>query len=1035
MYQDVNQAKPPPPFAPTMASAAASHVAQQPSLQYLAQQLDPATVAAAAAAAGVSHNVAPTAAAMAMAASAIVAGGQQTLVKRVVKAVISGDYLVLRDQPRGGPPPEYYVNLAHVQAPRFNRTPGDGEGKSSLLEPWAWEAKEYLTKRLIGQEVFFRSDYTRPAGQMGGATSGIASGNRDFGTIFLGEENIVETMVREGLLEVRVTKTESPILQQLIEAEEAAKAAGVGRWSGEPPKKRELIHEHPQPNQLKGKMFNGTVEVVRNGGALQVYLELEEGHKYLSANVMVSGIRCPDKNKATETKFSEEAKYFTESRLLNREVKVHIEKITTERSQTAFLASVFLGQNNLAEALLRQGMARCFDASITLTKAPEKLRAAEKEAKSKRLRIWENYIDKGDGPSESFEAKVLEVVSGDQLMVQNLLTNEIKKIFLASIRLGAPVDRDRQREPKQATTIDFGPEPTKAPAKQPAGKSSQPVQAEPPRSSVPRIFENPILFNARELLRKKLLGKKVLVKVEYVQPKSDSYPEKLCCTVVPADQPKWNCAEALVSRGYASVNKFMSDDTQRASNFDELLKAEQNALKTKDNKDKDKQKELAPLKIVDLCNDLARAKQLYPFLSRTRKDAVVEFVYSASRFKMFLAKENNSLLNLILAGVNVPRDPDALKNEATSAAKLLVHQRDVSIQIDSMDKKGNFIGWIFYKGEDNKETSINLQLVKLGFAQVRDSSAASTLNELKSAEVVAREKKLGLWLNYQEPKVGQEEPAAPTEAIDENEAPEDESSAANATANALAAKEAELMKNRKPVIVTFAHIEETVVRVFVQSFEDGAKLEELMKQMRTDLPATGGKKSGSGEGYTPTRNEIVAARFSEDKQWYRAKVEKVISPQEIEILYIDYGNREKVKSRDLAKLSPKFASPDPCAKEYALAFIEVSTHDEDWVKEARRAFVESTLGKVLLRVEYKDPISNLEAISLVDDQSKTDVGKKLVEEGLLITQRRRERKLMRTINEYLQAEKTARRNRTNMWQYGDFTKDDAKEFGHRSVAA
>jgi len=1057
MFQSVGPtAQPPMAQFQTMASAAASHLVpqqqyqaqpsqqqhqqqqhqqQQQQQQHQQQQVQAAmqpdqehTVPA-----GLVPNPA-----MAMAASAIVAGGQQSVAKRVVKWVFSGDYLVLRDHPRGGPPPEYYVNLAYVQAPRFNRTPGE-DGKTSVSEPYAWEAKEYLAKRLIGQEVVYRSEYTKSGGaQVSASAAGPFGGNanKEFGFIYLGDENIAETMVSEGLLEVRRTKAESPVLQQLIDAEEAAKAAGKGKWSSQPAPKRELLHEHPNPNQLKGKTLSGTVENVRNGGAIQVYLDLglEQGvHKYLNASIMVSGIRSPDKNRANESKFFDESKFFTESRLLNRDVKVHIEKV----ERNSYLATVLLGQNNLAEALLRQGMARCNDASISLTKAPEKLRAAEKEAKSKRLRIWENYVDnRGDGPSEAYEAKITEVISGDSMMAENLATGEVKKIFLASIRLGAPVDRDRQRETAKAQEETATEQSKPAKGENKAAKSAPAPVSDGPKTSIPRIYDNPILYHARELLRKKLLGKKALVKVEYIQPKSDSYPEKICCSVRPADQPKWNAAEALVSKGYASVIKYISDDSQRASNFDELLKAEQNALKSKDTKDKEKQKDTAPLRVVDLCNDAARAKQLFPFLSRTRKDAVVEFVFSASRFKMFLAKENNTLLNLVLAGVIVPREPDALKSASTAAAKALVHQRDVSIQVDSMDKKGNFIGWIYYKDEKtNKEVSLNLRLVELGYGQVRDSSASGTLSDLKAAESIAREKKLGLWLNYQEPK-RREEPDSGAMLDDSEVVEEDNPTTTNGVGTKTAAnKEVELLKNRKPVIVTNAQMKEKSVIVSVQQVESGPKLEELLKQIRAELPQTGGKKGGSGDGYTPSRGEIVAAKFSADNQWYRAKVLKVNSPQDIEIVFIDYGNPDKVKARDLAKLSHKFASQEGFAKDYVLAFVEATTHDQDWVEESRRAFLELTYGQVLMRVEYKDPVTNQDAISLVAESTKTDIGKKLVENGLLIALKRRERKLLRTINDYINAEKTAKENRANMWQYGDFTADDAREFGFRSAAA
>lgn len=39
------------------------------------------------------------------------------------------------------------------------------------------------------------------------------------------------------------------------------------------------------------------------------------------------------------------------------------------------------------------------------------------------------------------------------------------------------------------------------------------------------------MFEAREFLRKKLIGKKVNVVVDYIQTAKDNFPEKVCCTV------------------------------------------------------------------------------------------------------------------------------------------------------------------------------------------------------------------------------------------------------------------------------------------------------------------------------------------------------------------------------------------------------------------------------------------------------------------------------------------------------------------------
>lgn len=46
------------------------------------------------------------------------------------------------------------------------------------------------------------------------------------------------------------------------------------------------------------------------------------------------------------------------------------------------------------------------------------------------------------------------------------------------------------------------------------------------------LYDIPWMFEAREFLRKKVVGKKVNVIVDYIQPAKDNFPEKTCCTVL-----------------------------------------------------------------------------------------------------------------------------------------------------------------------------------------------------------------------------------------------------------------------------------------------------------------------------------------------------------------------------------------------------------------------------------------------------------------------------------------------------------------------
>ncbi len=96
--------------------------------------------------------------------------------------VLSGDAIIVRGQPKGGPPPERTVCLSNIQAPRLARraNPNVEGSLETKDEPFAWEAREFLRKRLIGKEVCFTVEYKTPGT------------GREYGAIYLGEgSNII----------------------------------------------------------------------------------------------------------------------------------------------------------------------------------------------------------------------------------------------------------------------------------------------------------------------------------------------------------------------------------------------------------------------------------------------------------------------------------------------------------------------------------------------------------------------------------------------------------------------------------------------------------------------------------------------------------------------------------------------------------------------------------------------------------------------------------------------------------------------------
>jgi len=76
-------------------------------------------------------------------------------------------------------------------------------------------------------------------------------------------------------------------------------------------------------------------------------------------------------------------------------------------------------------------------------------------------------------------------------------------------------------------------------------------------------------WEAKEFLRKRLIGKTVHVTIDYVKPPSDQFPETTECATIKVGEI--NVGEQLVLKGLADVIKSRDD---RSQYYDQLLVAE-----------------------------------------------------------------------------------------------------------------------------------------------------------------------------------------------------------------------------------------------------------------------------------------------------------------------------------------------------------------------------------------------------------------------------------------------------------------------------
>lgn len=452
--------------------------------------------------------------------------------------------------------------------------------------------------------------------------------------------------------------------------------------------------------------------------------------------------------------------------------------------------------------------------------------------------------------------------------------------------------------------------------------------------------------------------------------------------------------------------RYAADNDQRSSKYDDLLAAEDKAMKSKKGMHQGKnQKDQTTRRIADVSGDVAKSKQFLPFLQRAgRMQAVVEFIASASRYRLYIPRET-CVITFLLSGVSCPRgdrtmpggvftEGDPFGNEATSFIKEQIMQKEVEIEVETMDKGGNFIGWCF-EGINN----MSVQLVEEGFASAFMADRSNYGSQIQAAEDSAKRRKLRRWANYSE-----EEAKKDNVKVDEDSEKKE--------------SEEERKVNYTKVVVTEVTDD---AKVYAQHIDEGPKLEALMKQIREEF-STNPPLAGA---YQPKKGDLCAAKFV-DGQWYRAKVEKKNSKDEVAVLYIDYGNRANIPTAKCGSLPGAFVSLPAFAHEYSMALCLLCS-DEDYASQGIKAMREDLLNRELkLNVEYR--ITGQEFASFMDSNGE-DIGKNLILDGLMLAEKKGGRKLAKLVDSYRDAMESAKKNHLNIWEYGDITADDAREFG------
>jgi staphylococcal nuclease domain-containing protein 1 len=682
---------------------------------------------------------------------------------------------------------------------------------------------------------------------------------------------------------------------------------------------------------------------------------------------LVAGIRAPTTERVNPSnkqvqpaeEHGNESRQFVEERLLQRNVKVDVLGLSP---QGQLIASIRHPRGSIAKFLLEAGLARCTDFHSTLLGADmAPLRDAEKTAQAAKLGVYKDHIAKAAAPGNNLEVQVTKVFSADVIFVRNKAGAE-KRINLSSIR---------------------GPRQTEA-------------------------SESPFRDEAKEYLRKKVIGKTVRLSIDGTRPATDDYDAKEVATVTFNDK---NLNLLLVQDGWCSVIRHRRDDTDRAPNYDDLLAAQEKAKEEK--KGMWSGKPAKAKQYIDASESLQKAKMQLPSLQRQKKiPAIVDFVKGGSRFVILIPREGIKL-NFVLGGIRAPKSArnaneksEPFGQEAHDLATKRLTQRDVEVDVHNIDKVGGFIGEVYI----NKVSFAKI-LVEEGFATVHAYSAEQSGNatELLGAEQRAKDARKGLWVDWDPSMDATEEEVAP---------------ASGSNGDAVIPRE----KDYRDVVVT--HIDESG-KLKLQMIGTGtAALETLMSKFKSFHMNSANNKGLEGP---PKAGEYVAAKFSEDGQWYRARIRaNDRTAKEAEVVYVDYGNSEKIPWSRLRPLSqPQFTTSSlrPQAVDAALSLLQFPTN-KDYLADAIAFINDVTMGRELVaNVDYTAPEGTL-YVTLYDPKTSeklTDsLNSEIIAEGHAMVPTKL-KPWERGFGDVLKAlkvnEEQAISDRRGLWEYGDLRDD------------
>ncbi|XP_055085803.1 tudor domain-containing protein 1 [Periophthalmus magnuspinnatus] len=167
-------------------------------------------------------------------------------------------------------------------------------------------------------------------------------------------------------------------------------------------------------------------------------------------------------------------------------------------------------------------------------------------------------------------------------------------------------------------------------------------------------------------------------------------------------------------------------------------------------------------------------------------------------------------------------------------------------------------------------------------------------------------------------------------------------------------------------------------KIVVQKVENAGTIHNLQMMLRDHC-----NKVPASSYFRPAPGTVCCALFSEDKQWYRAKILAYSSEKRVCVGYLDFGNSEDVDLSNLRPITPSLL--DVPMQAMTCGLVGVQPIGENWSEECLLA-LQRRVSNRILRIEIQGPHEGKALVTIIDEVSdpQTNISELLIAAGFAV---------------------------------------------------